>query len=63
MKCSLFHYSCSKMPLLFQSRKSHYSVIPEKPRPRRCAPPTPLVARYGRRFARMKLIMIIDYYD
>ena len=33
--CSLFHYSCSKIFIipLFQSRKSHYSVIPEKPRP------------------------------
>ena len=35
MKCSLFHYSCSKISIipLFQSRKSHYSVIPETPRP------------------------------
>ena len=35
MKSSLFHYSCSKIFIipLFQSRKSHYSVIPEKPRP------------------------------
>ena len=35
MKCSLFHYSCSKLSIIpsFQSRKSHYSVIPEKPRP------------------------------
>ena len=35
MKRSLFHYSTAKISIipLFQSRKSHYSVIPEKPRP------------------------------